>query len=113
MQQGNKKADRVIRVDGHTFCLHHVYDEVEREYMLDYPNFEEQPVYTKDGRPFALSVQESCPLGKPYNPEDAFPYDCNECAYFQLESLADAIGICMCEALRQKENQQPESSQNI
>lgn len=99
MQQNNK-ADKIIRMCGHTFYLYRVYDEVERAYMLDYPNFEEQPVYAADGRPFTLSVQESCPEGKPYNPADAHPYDCNECVYFQSESPNDAIGVCMCEALR-------------
>ena len=99
----HKAPDQVIRVSGHTFQLYRVYDESQRAYMLDYPNFQERPVYTGGGRPFTLSVQEACPHGQHHEGNGRKPYDCNECAYFQQEAPGDAIGVCLCQALRRPE----------
>lgn len=104
--QRRKQPDKIIRVSGHTFALYNVYDEAERAYMLNYPNFAEHPVYTDEGRPFALSVQEACSCGKHYQSGDMQPYDCNECAYFALDAPGDAIGVCMCEVRRQEKEEE-------
>lgn len=102
-----REPDRIIHVSGYVFRLYTVHDEATDNDILNYPNFQENPAYTADGRPFVLSMQEGCPHGKPYSPDDLHPYDCSECAFFYLEAHADPVGLCMCEGLRQ--NQKPES----
>lgn len=95
----NKPPEKIIRVRGHDFHLTLHYDADYGARRTDYPDFDVNPVYTADGRPFRLSAQESCPQGKHYECQNQRPYDCNECVHFHQEAPADAIGICMCEEL--------------
>lgn len=107
MNQSQRPPDRIIRAEGREFHLYKVYDEATREYILDYPDFQMQPVYTAEGRPFALSAQEGCPHGRHHARADAKPYDCSECAWFSLQAPPnDAIGVCRCDALMRREQEE-------
>ena len=91
----------IIRAGGREFRLQRVYDESSGEYLLDYPDFEENPEYTDDGRPFTLLVRESCRYVQSVDPNDPDPGNCGGCILFRWERAPnDAIGVCMCEPLR-------------
>jgi len=102
MMVKKKEPDAVFKVSGREFRLYKYYDDAVQQEMLNYPNFDESPEYTDEGRPFKLMVQESCEYGKDENdPDDPDPGDCGGCVYFKREHTAyDPIGVCMCEELR-------------
>jgi len=92
----------VFRVGGREFSTYQEYDETLDQYHIVYPDFEENPEYTDEGRPFATAGQESCAQGKPRVPGDAAPEDCGGCGWFYREvSPFDIIGICTSDALQQ------------
>lgn len=99
-----KVPDRIIRVKGHEFDLYKYYDNSLGEELINYPNFQENPEYTDDGRPFVMAIQECCQLGEPIDPGNADICDCSGCKWFFLESPTDAIGVCMCDILRKQQN---------
>ena len=91
---------KIIFAGGREFRLYREYDELLKEEILKYPDFEENPEYTDEGRPFVTSAQESCPHGKYGDPDDDIPCDCGGCAFFRREHLShDAVGVCMCDML--------------
>ena len=100
-----KEPDRIVRMGGREFRLYKYYDDSLGEELINYPNFQENPEYTDDGRPFVMAIQECCPSGKSDDPENPDPGDCSGCVWLCLEASADAIGVCMCDArrLEQKE----------
>ncbi|CFX15017.1 Uncharacterized [Syntrophomonas zehnderi OL-4] len=94
---------KVYRVGGRSFPVYLEYDEQFDESYPAYPDFEERPEYTGEGRPFATAEQESCPHCKPGVPEEPPPSDCGGCGWFYREQTPyDPIGVCMCDAMRRK-----------
>jgi hypothetical protein len=94
---------KVYLVGGRTFPVYLEYNEQFEESYPAYPDFEENPEYTAEGRPFAMSAQESCPDCKPRAPERTPPGDCGGCGWFHREQTPyDPIGVCMCDARRRK-----------
>ena len=104
MSPKEKAPDRVIVVGGKEFRIYKYFDESLGEELLNFPDFDENPEYTDDGRPFKMAIQECCPSAKPLNVEYTDPGDCSGCVWFQLDNIVDAIGICMCEELRRTQN---------
>jgi len=105
MRPEQKEPYRVYRVGGRTFPVYLETDGQTGESFPVYPDFEESPEYTGEGRPFATSAQESCPHGKPKGPGKPPPGDCGDCGWFLREQTPyDPIGICMCDA-RRRENE--------
>jgi len=95
------EPDRIVYTGGKEFRLYKYYDELSGDEILDYPNFQESPEYTSDGRPFTLAVQESCEYGRDDNDSnDPDPGDCGGCVWFHREAAYDPIGVCMCEEIR-------------
>ena len=91
-------------VRGREFRLYKYYDESLGEELIRYPDFQEEPEYDDDGRPFVLAVQESCEYGMDDDdPDDDDPGDCNGCAWFFSEEPHAPIGVCMCGELRREE----------
>ena len=98
-----EKPDYIINVGGREFQLYWYTDESSGELLLDLPNFLEDPIYTNEGRPFTLAVQESCNYGKDDDdPNDSDPGDCGGCGWFHREVPLAPIGICMCDAMKNK-----------
>jgi len=92
---------KVYRVGGREFSVHQAHDELNNELYTVYPDFEESPEYTDEGRPFATAGQESCSHCKATATSDPIPKDCGGCGWFYREtSPLDIIGICLCEELR-------------
>ena len=98
------EPDAVFNVGGREFRLYKYYDAAAQQEMLNYPDFDESPEYTDEGRPFRLAVLESCKYGKDgSDPDGEGPGDCGGCGFFQREQTPyDPIGVCMCDELRMK-----------
>lgn len=95
-----QKPYKIYRAGGRCFPIYREYDEQLQESYPVYPDFEKNPAYTDDGRPFKTAEQESCPHRKPGVPGKPSPADCGGCGWFHREETpCDPIGICMCDAL--------------
>lgn len=83
---------KIITLFGEVFELRYgYYEDFERgrgEPVPIYPDFEENPVYTKEGFPFVTQMQSLCTHGKSKF-EDGCCVDCDH--YSQGDDL---IGIC-------------------
>jgi hypothetical protein len=100
-----KQPYKICRAGGRSFPIYREYDEQLQESYPVYPDFEEHPAYTDDGKPFKTAEQESCPCRKPSVPGKLPPGDCGGCGWFYREKTPyDPIGTCMCGALRRKDN---------
>ena len=96
-----KQPDKIVRVGGREFRIFREYDDLVEHDVLVYPDFEESPEYTGEGRPFCLAVQESCEYGRySGDPDDPDPGDCGCCVWFHREEPFAAIGVCMCDSLK-------------
>lgn len=105
MKQEEKHLHKIYRVGDRSFPVYLEYDEQMGESYPAYPNFEECPEYTQEGRPFAMAVQESCPYAKAKTSKEEAPSDCSDCRWFYREHTPyDPIGICMCDVQRCKPN---------
>lgn len=103
MHPGQKQPYKVCRAGGRSFPIYLEYDEQCQESYPVYPDFEEHPEYTDEGRPFAMSAQESCPYCRPKAPEQPPTGDCGCCGWFHREQTPyDPLGICMCDTRRRK-----------
>lgn len=92
---------KICRAGGREFRLYQEYDEVTRTRFFVYPEFEEHPEYTDEGRPFSTAEREGCPHYRSVTAEEPDTGDCGGCGSFYRESPYDIIGVCMCDALRQ------------
>jgi len=101
IKEKRNEPDKIIRVCGHEFRLYKEYDEGDGLELLIYPEFDENPEYTEDNRPFALRVDDSCEYGRCSTPDGDNPGDCGGCVFFYREQPDDPIGICMCDERRQ------------
>lgn len=110
MRPDNNEPYKVYRVGGRVFPVYLEYDEQLEESYPAYPDFEDHPEYTNDGRPFATAEQESCSHCRPIVPGGPLPGDCGGCGWFYREHTPyDIIGICMCDARkRTNRNEQEE-----
>ena len=105
MNQEEKHLHKVYQVGGRSFPVYLEYDEQMGGSYPVFPDFEEYPEYTGEGRPFATAVQESCSHAKAKALEADTPRDCSDCAWFYREHTPyDPIGICMCDVRRCKPN---------
>ena len=112
MERELKRLYKVFRAGGHTFPVYFEYDERLGESYPAYPDFQERPEYTEEGRPFATAEQESCPHCKPNVPGQSPPCDCGGCGWFYRgQTPYDPIGICMCDARRRGSGVQKESNE--
>ena len=103
MRPKQKELYKVYRAGGREFPVYLEYDEQLDESYPAYPDFEERPEYTDEGRPFATAEQESCSHCKPEAPGKPTPGDCGGCGWFYRERTpCDPIGVCMCDARRRE-----------
>ncbi|MDD4503425.1 MAG: hypothetical protein PHS15_01195 [Clostridiaceae bacterium] len=103
MNQEEKHLHKIYQVGGHSFPIYREYYEQMGEGYPAYPDFEASPQYTEEGRPFATAEQGSCPHCRPKAVDGEQPSDCSSCNWFFREHTPyDPIGICMCDAVKQK-----------
>ena len=86
-------------IGGRKFIIYQEYDEELKESYPVYPDFEEHPEYTDEGRPFATAEQDGCPHCKPKTQGNPTHGDCGGCDWFHREETPyDVVGVCMCDA---------------
>lgn len=103
MHSHRKEPDKIIRAGGKEFLLYKYYEEMCGDYIIEYPDFKQNPEYTAEGMPFELAVEESCEYGQSGDAENPDPGFCIGCVHFSREPPPnDAIGVCVCESLRRK-----------
>jgi hypothetical protein len=109
MHPEQKQPYKIYRAGGRSFPIYLEYDEQMEAGYPAYPDFEERPEYTGEGRPFATSAQESCTCYRPKAPEQPSTGDCGGCAWFYREETPyDPIGVCMCDGRRRGNESQKE-----
>jgi hypothetical protein len=104
MNQEQRVPDKILHVGGREFRIYKHHDEFDDQEVLNYPDFQENPEYTDEGRPFVRVVDDACERWKPDDEKSARMEGCGGCEWLFLEHDPDAIGICMCEELRLAEN---------
>ncbi len=109
MPPEQKRLYKVFHAGGRDFPVYLEYDGQLDESYPAYPDFEEHPEYTGEGRPFATAEQESCPHCKPNTSEKSPPGDCGGCGWFFREHTPyDPIGVCMCDMRRHEPKSESE-----
>lgn len=100
MSSEQKQPYKIFRVGGRRFEIFCEYDSTTGESCPVFPDFEEHPEYTAEGRPFTTADRDDCPYCKSKTPGEEPPGDCGGCAWFNREeSPQDVIGVCMCDSL--------------
>ena len=109
MCEKDRQLYKVYWAGGRCFPVYLEYDEQTGESYPAYPDFEERPEHTDEGRPFATSAQESCSHAKAKAPGEILPGDCSCCGWFHRDNMPyDPIGVCMCGARRREPESEKE-----
>jgi len=98
-----KQPGKICRVGGREFWIFREYDDLVENDVFIYPDFEEYPEFTDEGRPFVTAAQECCRHSKSADTEDSSPGGCGgcgDCVWFRRdETPYDMIGVCMNDEL--------------
>lgn len=102
MSGANKKSEgdiyKTITVSDRSFVIRYgFYSDTERLYgepIPILPDFEANPLYDQNGRPYVTRIQDSCTH---YKTGDGRAGDswCADCIYYC--GGRDEIGLCLCE----------------
>ena len=85
-------------VEGATLTIPLRYDEKAGRYMEVYPDFIKDPVYTPEGNPIMLTLEDACAFGEKKDTSEAL-IDCGSCRFYrQMQNTL--IGVCGCEKKR-------------
>lgn len=92
-----KKAKK-YDVEGAVLTIPLRYDENAGRYMEVYPDFIKDPVYTPEGHPIMLTLEDACAFGEKKNANEPL-VDCGSCRFYrQMQNTL--IGVCGCEKKR-------------
>ena len=81
-------------VEGAVLTIPLRYDENAGRYMEVYPDFIKEPVYTPEGHPIMLTLEDACVFGEKKNANEPL-VDCGSCRFYhQLPNTL--IGVCRC-----------------
>ncbi len=96
--KGGMPMERVeiFNLDGVDVKVKFTFDKTANMYIGDYPDFEETPLYSPNGRPIVTATLDNCP----HNTSDGKFADCGSCKFFKTEDKNDLIGFCTNEALK-------------
>jgi len=83
---------RHYEFEGAVFDIPMYYDELAEMYIEEYRNFNENPVWTKNGCPITHTIEEACPFGKWDKPERF--NTCGECRFYRQIAPQALIGVC-------------------
>ena len=91
---------KIYQIDGDRITVPYHYDEEAEIFIGQFPEFEEEPRYTPNGRPWKSVVSVGCPYA-------AGDYDdCGSCPYLVKAQDGDIIGVCFHERLRSRASPQ-------
>lgn len=88
---------KVFSLDGSELRVRFRYNEKCRQYIGEFPDFEQEPVYTSSGKPWVSAVQDVCEYGESDESGQKNCMDCGSCRFFVKEREEDIIGICVCD----------------
>lgn len=74
------------------------WDEYSQTFLEDYSGFIEHPVYTPQGRPILLTIEDACPYADMVD-NDPASIDCGSCVYFH-QPPGSLLGVCHNEKMR-------------
>ncbi len=75
------------------------WDEHSKKEIEDYSFFIEQsPIYTPEGRPILLTIEDACPHAVMVD-DDLASIDCGSCSYFH-QTPGSLLGVCHNEKMR-------------
>lgn len=83
-----------------------VWDEYSHRYLEDYRSFIANPVFTPEGRPIMLTIEDACRYSQPAKGETEC-VDCGSCRYYS-QTAGTLLGVCGHEKMRAGEKPQPE-----
>lgn len=87
---------KTFLIDGDELTISYHYDEDARIFIGQFPEFEAEPRYTPNGRPWKSVISDGCPYAAGgYN-------DCGSCPYLIKDGPDDIIGVCFHESLRSR-----------
>ncbi len=84
--------------EGITIDIPLSYCERVDRYLEEYPDFAQNPVYTAQGMPLTLCIEDICHHAEPIDQEEFV--DCSDCIYFRRAAEKTLFGYCICEANR-------------
>lgn len=84
---------KTFHVDGDLLTVQYHYDERADVFIGQFPEFEEEPRYTPNGRPWKSVVSVGCPYAT-----GEFD-DCGSCSYLIREGSRDIAGVCFHEQM--------------
>ncbi len=97
---------RRYEIDGMAIDIPIHYDELAKMYIEDYPDFKANPIYTPQGHPLTVCVEDACEFARATENEKCI--ECSECIYFKRATPKTWFGICTNQ-FKKKENTIPET----
>lgn len=94
----SKERLKTFQVAGDLLEVPYHYDEQMTLWLGQFPDFEANPHYTPEGRPWKSVVTTGCPYST-----GAYD-DCGSCMYLIKGDAQDIIGVCFYEGLCRREN---------
>ena len=92
-----EKAKR-YEIEGRILDIPVHWDERSQQYLEDYSSLIENPVYTPEGRPILLTIEDACRYSEPAEDEPRC-IDCGSCVYFR-QPRGSLLGVCHNEKTR-------------
>ncbi len=86
------KKIKQYEIEGLTINIPLHYDEQMGLFIEDYPDFIEDPVWTKKGHRVLFSGTDACPFAEEATPGGCL--DCGSCRFFKRADEKTWIGIC-------------------
>ncbi len=68
------------------------YDPGAGIYIEEYPDFVENPTWTRDGRPMVFAGEDACPDAQEATPGGC--PDCGSCRFYSPAGVHTWIGVC-------------------
>ena len=99
---------KTYQVEGATLTIPLQYDEKSGKYMEVYPDFLEHPIYTPEGHPIMLTLEDACAFGEKKEVNEEL-VDCGSCRFYR-QAPGTWIGVCGREERRragQKKDNRP------
>lgn len=87
----DKKFKR-YEFDGMVLDIPMYYDELSGKDLLEFPDFIANPIYTPEGKPLALCIEDSCEFAEAAEP--ARRIDCSDCKFFRRAAEGALFGVC-------------------
>ena len=86
-------------LEGRVIELPLYWDEHSKKEIENYGLFLEQsPIYTPEGRPIFLTIEDACPYADMVD-DDPLSIDCGSCIYFRQPS-GSLLGVCHNKKMR-------------